>query len=342
MYSRVVLLKDSGVSQGFNTIADAMAAADANDLILAYPGSHAVASALTAKSNVTIQVLPGATVTFAEEISLGAGITNFKIVGEGNVVFTGNAFEPAGVYGAGNGIFIGGDLTIGLLAVYQNGNYAQAAPVTLEARNVSITGDIVGQDSQPGVASMESGDSLIVVIVARSVLTVPVMCLAPSLSGASLTLIADSIVCTASSFAHYAGSLNVRARIVNIGNNYLFSDPAANQSLISLEVDELLFNKAGQGINSNGTLVSLVFKKHVRIKQSATANDSHVIDVSDGSSGLRFLEGAVLHTNGGTGSLAIKGSGAIVANRDVLSNKGFDSITSAGGGALVTNAGIAL
>lgn len=336
--SKIVLKKSNGRIKGYGTLAIALSAAVAGDCVNVYTGSHAVAAVLAAKSNVTINVLPGATVTFADTISLGAGITNFKVVGDGNLIFTNDAILLTGIIGTGNEISVRGNVTIGGYALMQELAGLQVTTVSIGGKNVTIDG-VMGDGIAMIMFDSNGNSNLHCIVTAEKILSTPGLRLCP---GGTMTVIADTINLSGTTQQPNNGTVNVIARVLNIGSAIAFDDVEANSSAFTFDVDEITMNYAGGGITWNGALTSLTFKKLVRIKNSNSAVNSHVLDGSNDASQLAFHGGAVLYTAGGAGSLAIKGSGSIVANRDILSNKGFDSITSAGGGSLVTNAGIAL
>lgn len=340
MYSRVVLLKDNGLSQGFDSLVNALAAADSNDLINLYPGAHAVASTIAAKSNVTINVLPGATVTFAEEITIAAGITNFKIVGDGNVVFTLNAFEVSGIIGSGNEVYVRGNITIGKLALYVTDGI-QTQKVLFSGRNVTVAGDNVGDAHWAIAHDAAGGLNISVELNAEDLLSVPCLTVAPA-SGSSLTINSDRIVCTGTDQLNYCANAVIRARSLDLGSNIGMDDPDANGSAFYFEVDEIKFTKAGGGITWNGALFTLCFRKHVRVKNESTAANSKVFDGTSDPSSLSFYEGAVLFVESSGSTFGIKGDGAIRANRNVCSNKGFDTITAIGSGDLIVDADVLL
>ncbi|MDP1675672.1 MAG: hypothetical protein Q8L88_02310 [Bacteroidota bacterium] len=64
MYSTIVLLKSSGVSQGFTDLQEAEDAAVAGDCIIVYPGTYALgAGQLILKNGVNKKFLPGVTIS---------------------------------------------------------------------------------------------------------------------------------------------------------------------------------------------------------------------------------------------------------------------------------------
>jgi len=336
MYSRVVLLKSNGISQGFETIAAAMAAADANSLINVYPGAHAVASSIVAKSNVTINLVPGATVTFAERIQIGTDITNFKIVGDGNVVFTGRAFELIGIVGSGNEIRITGNVTVGLAILFTEYEGVQTNHVAIIARNITVTGEVFGGGLYVLGHDTIGGNNLQLVLLADEVMTVPCLAISPVMGNTSLTATADRIVCNGNGQQNFAVSLTIRARLLALGNNTNFSDPDSNTVTVYFEIDEILQSTGGSGIFVNGAINSLTFKKHVRIKNTSATINSCGIDGSNDLSNLVFQEGAVIYVAAATG-VGIKGDGSVISNRNIISNKGFDNATITGGGAFITD-----
>jgi hypothetical protein len=345
MYSRVVLLKDSGISQGFNTIADAMAAADANDLINVYPGAHSVASVLTAKSNVTIFTLPGASITFANHISLGTGITNFKIVGEGNISFTLNAFYSAGVHGSGNGIDIRGNLTIGGVAQYADSiePIVQTEVVTLSAKNITIIGVDIEEANNVIIFDAVGGNDLHTVIAASEILTIPKIATYPCYGGSYVTTLkADVINCVSENENNFGPNVFIKARVLNIGSNNIFLDPdVIGVSYFTLEVDEINLN-AATGIDWNGSACILIFVKMSRIKNLSVANPAHVFNGVNDPSGIVFKSGAILYTAGGADSKAMLGVTNYVSNRNIYSNKPLAEGAAVVGAAFVQDSNIIL
>jgi hypothetical protein len=344
MYSRVVLLKDSGISQGFNTIADAMAAADANDLINVYPGAHSVASVLTAKSNVTIFTLPGASITFANHISLGTGITNFKIVGEGNISFTLNAFYSAGVHGSGNGIDIRGNLTIGGVAQYADSAepIVQTEVVTLSAKNITIIGVDPGDANNVIIFDAVGGNELLTVIAASEILTIPKIAIYPCYSASYITTLkADVINCVSEIKSNFGANVIIKARVLNLGSNAGFGDPDSNSSFFTIEVEEINLNRA-QGIDWHGSLVTLIFVKMSRIKNLSVANPAHVFNGVNDPTGIVFKSGAILYTAGGADSKAMLGVTNYVSNRNIYSNKPLAEGAAVVGAAFVQDSNIIL
>lgn len=316
----VVLVKSTGRRFGFEDLETAYAVAEAFDRIECMNGAHAVASALAAKSNVTINLLPGATVTFAEEITIGAGITNFKIVGDGNVVFTTDAFKLTGIIGVGNEINVRGNVTIGALALHQEAELTQVTYVGLFGRNVTITGANFG-DGFFGIMLIENGTEVGLHISAENILAIPAMRINTALGAHYLVLKADTINCSNNNY-HTGASITVVARVLNLGDSSNFADPEANPCLYELSVDEINFNSSS-GIYINDANVTMTFNKHVRIKNSSNANPAHVIN-SGSSVLITFREGAVLYTAGGANSRAASPSGIIYAGRTVRSNKILD------------------
>lgn len=64
MYSKIILLKTSGLSQGFNDLQEAENAAVAGDCIVVYPGTYDLgAGQLVLKNGVNKKFMPGVTIT---------------------------------------------------------------------------------------------------------------------------------------------------------------------------------------------------------------------------------------------------------------------------------------
>jgi hypothetical protein len=64
MYSKIILLKTSGLSQGFNDLQEAENAAVAGDCVVVYPGTYDLgAGQLVMKNGVNKKFMPGVTIT---------------------------------------------------------------------------------------------------------------------------------------------------------------------------------------------------------------------------------------------------------------------------------------